>query len=242
MAASPVQVLCDHRHHADGLEEKWFNEYCDMPRIPYHMYSLHGGAGALMSIGLMKRIKWEDFEACVLSLRSTGGDAFLSICMWEMGYAPTTPGDAFHQPELRGFDGLNEDRMGLVDMLNRAVEGTCSQRWCHERLEHMVSLHIRAVTVGDPLAAGFFMKALSQQYDVWAETRYARKVRDYWFARNEKQLTDEERAAQQRDREEHAAAVANADWQAEMQVYDLEAERNRKKQGNGATADATPAG
>ncbi len=46
-----------------------------------------------------------------------------------------------------------------------------------ERLEHMVSLHIRAVTVGDPLAAGFFMKALSQQYDVWAETRYARKVR-----------------------------------------------------------------
>ena len=68
-----MQVLCEHRHHADGLEEQWFNEYCDMPRIPYHMYSLHGGAGALMSIGLMKRIKWEDFEACVLSLRSTGG-------------------------------------------------------------------------------------------------------------------------------------------------------------------------
>ena len=60
-----------------------------------------------------------------------GGDAFLSICMWEMGYAPTTPGDAFHQPELRGFDNFNEDRMGLVDTLNRAVEGTCSQRWCH---------------------------------------------------------------------------------------------------------------
>ena len=51
--------------------------------------------------------------------------------MWEMGYAPTTPGDAFHQPELRGFDSFNEDRMGLVDTLNRAVEGTCSQRWCH---------------------------------------------------------------------------------------------------------------
>ena len=68
-----MQVLCDHRHHADGLDEQWFNEYCDMPRIPYHMYSLHGGAGALMSIGLMKRIQWEDFEACVLSLRSTGG-------------------------------------------------------------------------------------------------------------------------------------------------------------------------
>ena len=34
-------------------------------------------------------------------------------------------------------------------------------------------------------------------------------MQDYWFARNEKQLTDEERAAQQRDREEHAAAVAN---------------------------------
>ena len=76
-----AQVLCDHRHHADGLEEQWFNEYCDMPRIPYHMYSLHGGAGALMSIGLMKRIKWEDFEACVLGLRSTGESLLPEACV-----------------------------------------------------------------------------------------------------------------------------------------------------------------
>ena len=53
----------------------------------------------------------------------------------------------------------------------------------------MVSLHIRAVTVGDPLAAGFFMKALSQQYDVWAETRYARKVR-VSFARGSTSMVD----------------------------------------------------
>ena len=36
--------------------------------------------------------------------------------------------------------------------------------------------------------------------------------------------------------------IMQADWQAEMQVYDMEAERKRRKQENGASADATPAG
>ena len=36
--------------------------------------------------------------------------------------------------------------------------------------------------------------------------------------------------------------VLQADWQAEMQVYDMEAERNRKRQENGEIGGATPTG
>lgn len=54
------------------MSEDWFNKYCDMPRLPHHMYSMHGGAGALMSIGLMRKVGWEVVEACVQKTFSTG--------------------------------------------------------------------------------------------------------------------------------------------------------------------------
>ena len=36
------------------------------------MYSMHGGAGALMSIGLMRKVSWDFVEPCVLKTFSTG--------------------------------------------------------------------------------------------------------------------------------------------------------------------------
>ena len=54
------------------MSEDWFNKYCDMPRLPHHMYSMHGGAGALMSIGLMRKVSWDFVEPCVLKTYSTG--------------------------------------------------------------------------------------------------------------------------------------------------------------------------
>lgn len=66
------QLLCAHNNHSDHMSEDWFNKYCDMPRLPYHMYSMHGGAGALMSIGLMRKVGWDFVEPCVLKIFSTG--------------------------------------------------------------------------------------------------------------------------------------------------------------------------
>ena len=66
------QLLCAHNNHSDHMSEDWFNKYCDMPRLPHHMYSMHGGAGALMSIGLMRKVSWDFVEPCVLKTFSTG--------------------------------------------------------------------------------------------------------------------------------------------------------------------------
>ena len=45
---------------------------------------MHGGAGALISVGLLKQVRFEDMESCVLRQHDTGGDAFLSTCLWEV--------------------------------------------------------------------------------------------------------------------------------------------------------------
>lgn len=57
---------------------------CGIPRVPIATYSMHGGAGALLSIGLLRAIDFEAFEDCVLTTYSTGGDAFISICLWQV--------------------------------------------------------------------------------------------------------------------------------------------------------------
>ena len=56
---------------------------CGMPRVPVATFSMHGGAGALLSVGLLRAIDLAAFEDCVLTTYSTGGDAFISICLWQ---------------------------------------------------------------------------------------------------------------------------------------------------------------
>ena len=57
---------------------------CGIPRVPIATYSMHGGAGALLSVGLLRAIDFAAFEDCVLTTYSTGGDAFISICLWQV--------------------------------------------------------------------------------------------------------------------------------------------------------------
>lgn len=49
-----------------------FNEFCDIPRAPVSTFSMHGGAGGIMSVGLMRAVSFDFMEMCVKSLYSTG--------------------------------------------------------------------------------------------------------------------------------------------------------------------------
>ena len=60
---------------------------------------MHGGAGAVLSIGLMKAIPFEAFEDCVHNTYSTGGDAIISICLWEVRLPCTSSPAVHHAPE-----------------------------------------------------------------------------------------------------------------------------------------------
>ena len=70
-------------HACAGALFKGPRGQCGMPRVPTHTYSVHGGAGAVLSVGLLRRIPLDWFEDCVTSAYSTGGDALISICLWQ---------------------------------------------------------------------------------------------------------------------------------------------------------------
>ncbi len=73
-----------------------------------------------------------------------GGDTFLQICLWEAGHAVTSPGAGFYDWQLRSFDAGSEDRMGLVDYIMRAIEGTCHDRGlCNVRIQMTVNQAVK---------------------------------------------------------------------------------------------------
>ncbi len=55
-----------------------FDAQCNMPRVPRTTYSMHGGAGAVISVGLLRQISLNWMEGCVQSLTSTG----MGWCGW----------------------------------------------------------------------------------------------------------------------------------------------------------------
>ena len=60
---------------------------------------------------------------------AAGGDAFISICLWQAGYAVTDPGFSFYHPEVQMFDPGPEDRMGVMLKLVRALDSNrCDSR------------------------------------------------------------------------------------------------------------------
>lgn len=97
--------------HLSRLEQYWNVG----GRSPGRPYSMHGGSGALFSIGLLRNVAFEDLEECVLSQWNTGdqrrsesscvhvcfcgqlkqvfcgvgADAFLTICLWQVSSMPS---------------------------------------------------------------------------------------------------------------------------------------------------------
>ena len=78
-------VWCDPACAAwPGVLFKGARNGCGMPRVPTHTLSMHGGAGAILSVGLLRRVPLEWFEDCVSTTYTTGGDALISICLWQV--------------------------------------------------------------------------------------------------------------------------------------------------------------
>ena len=95
-----------------------FNEFCDIPRAPVATYSMHGGAGGIMSVGLLRAVSLNYMDMCIKSLYSTGDHtsfflqaghaAALSFVADESRWWPAmvplqhARGRWRHQPELHG--------------------------------------------------------------------------------------------------------------------------------------------
>ena len=57
-------------------------------RVPARTYSMHGGAGALISVGLFRKVSYDHMHRCVQGAYSSGGDAFITECIWDVRSSP----------------------------------------------------------------------------------------------------------------------------------------------------------
>ena len=48
-----------------GIHQSGPRGGCGIPRVPIRTYSMHGGAGAILSVGLLRAISLESFQDCV---------------------------------------------------------------------------------------------------------------------------------------------------------------------------------
>lgn len=111
--------------------------------------SMHGGAGALMSIGLMERLPLSFMDRCMSELaRSSGGDALISVCLWKAGYAFTDPGYSFYHWEAKSFDPGPENSAGLLSHLGAAIVNSADQYSLVRAAAQDLSICIAYMTAG----------------------------------------------------------------------------------------------
>ncbi|KAK9817252.1 hypothetical protein WJX72_011896 [[Myrmecia] bisecta] len=167
---APIGCPCTAELLCNTDDRNIFEDDCSIPRHPIRTYSMHGGAGGLVSVGLLRILGYQRMIDCVESLHSTGGDAFITICLWFHGYAHTDPGYSFYHPEMRMFDPGPEDSAGVMYALSEAVLDRCDPS-CKHLVDHMVTSHVRSRKAASIEAAAQTIRLLSNAYDSYIEHR-----------------------------------------------------------------------
>lgn len=130
---------------------------------------MHGGAGTIISIGLLRKISYEWMETCLWQEQAPGGDALLMACLWKAGYAISDPGFSFYHPELRMFDPVSQEGRQLLYAFTEGLSGGCDDS-CQTLLTRVVSSHIRSAVHGIPGAASM-IRAMANTYNLYLQHR-----------------------------------------------------------------------
>ncbi|KAG2501562.1 hypothetical protein HYH03_000069 [Edaphochlamys debaryana] len=105
----------------------------------------HGGAGMILSAGLMRSIPYHSFLNCLLAIQSSSGsDRMFTECLWQHDVAITDPGASvrhLYDPRYVLFGGKGA-RL-LEGPIHDAERGRCDEA-CAWQLENTVSLHAYA--------------------------------------------------------------------------------------------------
>ncbi|DBA97859.1 hypothetical protein WJX82_007212 [Trebouxia sp. C0006] len=158
-----IETLCRAAENPGywGPECEWLKA-----SYPGMWYFEHGGAGAILSVGLFRhpKLKWAKMEQLFNVDGGVSGDAqFMAAVYQEAALLPTDPGYGFYRPQVTLFDpgwrgeqtkGPEDSEWGVVDLgndpttiverlQNSLSEGYCGKD-CEDSLQHMLTTHIRA--------------------------------------------------------------------------------------------------
>ena len=91
------------------------NEACDYPGNMTHvmaapLYSVDGGAGVIISAGLMRSLDLEAMRTCVTTSHAAAGDHIFTYCLWRQGCASANT----HPPPPPSLSGSTQTPPALV--------------------------------------------------------------------------------------------------------------------------------
>ncbi|KAL0032673.1 hypothetical protein WJX79_002223 [Trebouxia sp. C0005] len=129
---------------------------------PGYWYFIHGGAGAIMSRGLMDLTSYERCQEFIYGpMPRMSGDAMFTLTVWHMmGTPPTDPGYGFYRPHIQMMDpgwlagrtqrgpedqGTRDggnDPVGVVKRFQQALHGGVDED-TREQLDHILTVHFR---------------------------------------------------------------------------------------------------
>ncbi|EFJ48850.1 hypothetical protein VOLCADRAFT_90525 [Volvox carteri f. nagariensis] len=106
----------------------------------------HGGAGIILSVGLMRKLLYDDAIACMESIfHCSGGDCLVSRCIWRAGYGFTDPGLSLMYDDP--YDHILFDSLASRWFLHHPIEqiylGNCVSDICSYLVRNVVSFHLR---------------------------------------------------------------------------------------------------
>ncbi|KAG2501555.1 hypothetical protein HYH03_000062 [Edaphochlamys debaryana] len=134
----------------------------------------HGGAGMIFSVGLLRRLSVETMQGCIVRhFGAPGGDALLTACLWEQGYAFTDPGAT----TLARYDGnavlfsSEAGKWALHDPLMVLLKGKCDWK-CRGLIKNAVAHHGRGRHFQNFLQSAAYLYANVASHDAthkWLE-------------------------------------------------------------------------
>lgn len=154
------QFLCAH----DNLGVFGGADVCNVKQ--HNWYFGHGGAGAILSSGLMNLASFDTVKAFVDTAMQgdpsktvmSGDGVFSQVLHTVMDIMPTDPGYGYYRPHIQMFDpAWREDDtvgsrgkhpMAVIKRFDLALHGWCSEE-CEDLLQHLMTVHLGSRDAAD---------------------------------------------------------------------------------------------
>ncbi|DBA83524.1 TPA: hypothetical protein ACH3X2_006448 [Trebouxia sp. C0005] len=147
------QFLCAH----DNLGVFGGADVCNVKQ--HNWYFGHGGAGAILSSGLMKLASFDTVKLFVDRAMQgdpsktvmSGDGVFSQVLHTVMDIMPTDPGYGYYRPHIQMFDpawrkddtsgSRGKHPMAVIKRFDLALHGWCSEE-CEDLLQHLMTVHL----------------------------------------------------------------------------------------------------
>lgn len=137
--------------------------------------SLHGGAGMVLSRGLVAMLNSSYMHDCMTTkfkgVIVPGGDTIISHCMFMLNVAPTDPGSLASTGKQTFAPNDCQTICAVSDSYLYTKGFGCCDKDCQQRLRTIASIHVRSMHFAAPVQAKESLQMLTRARDMYLLAR-----------------------------------------------------------------------